>query len=136
MAAVLVRVHVSLLRAILYVRSPNTRYFAPDAPWWLVRKNRVADAEKALQRLVSPNMYNHIPGTVQNSESLCKSGRLIPAVVRTYQLEVDISAGARWIDCFKGTDLRRTEIAAWAFMNQSLCGDPFGGQQIYFRESA
>lgn len=98
-------------------------WVAPDGPWWLVRKNRIPDAEKAMQRLVSPSMKDQIPSLVQN-------------MVRTYQLEVDVSSGARWIDCFKGSDRRRTEIACMAFACQSLCGDPFTGNTIYFLEQA
>ena len=28
-------------------------YFAPESPWWLVRKGRIADAKKSLERLTS-----------------------------------------------------------------------------------
>ena len=98
-------------------------WIAPDAPWWLIRKKRFADAETALKRLTSPSMHDHVPSIVQS-------------MLRTYQLEIDVSDGSRWIDCFKGPDRRRTEIACMAFACQSLCGDPFAGNPIYFLEQA
>ena len=39
-------------------------------------------------------------------------------------------------DCFKGSDLRRTEIACFAWSAQVLCGSPLGGQGTYFFEQA
>jgi len=96
---------------------------APDGPWWLVRQGRIEDAQHALSRLSSPSMRQHLPSLVRN-------------MVRTNQLEADVSSGARWIDIFRGTDRRRTEIACMAFMAQSLCGDPFTGHTIYFLEQA
>ena len=89
-------------------------WIAPDAPWWLVRKGRLVEAEVAMKRLTSPTMHDQVPEIVSN-------------MVRTYQLELDVSSGSRWRDCFTGVDLRRTEIACMAFMCQSLCGDPFAG---------
>ena len=97
----------------------NSRWLAPDAPWWLVRNNRINDAEVALKRITHSAMHEHVPGIVRN-------------MVRTYQLEVDIAKGSRWVDCFRGVDLRRTEIACMAFACQTLCGDPFAGGPIYF----
>ena len=96
---------------------------APDAPWWLVRRDRLVEAEKALKRLTSPSMHDRVP-------------EIVSSMVRTHQLEVDVSSGARWRDCFTGVDIRRTEIACMAFMCQSLCGDPFAGSPIYFFEQA
>ena len=85
-------------------------WLAPDAPWWMVRKGRIEEAERALKRLTRPEMHDRIPDMVSN-------------MARTYQFEVDVSSGSRWIDCFKGPDWRRTEISCMAFANQSLCGD-------------
>ena len=96
---------------------------APEGPYWLVRKGKLAEAEKALSRLTSPSMKPQIPALVSN-------------MVRINQLEAELTAQTRWIDCFKGTNLRRTEIACMAFANQSFCGDPFGSQIIYFLEQA
>lgn len=96
-------------------------WFAPDAPWWLVRKNRIAEAENAVKKLTHPSMHDQAPGIVQS-------------MVRTYQLEVDVSAGARWIDCFKGPDRRRTEIACMAFACQSLC-EPAYFAELYLADA-
>ena len=98
-------------------------YLAPEGPWWFVRHNEIEKAERSMKRLTSPVIHPHVPSLVQG-------------MVRTYQLEVDVSSGSRWMDCFKGPDRRRTEIACMAFACQSLCGDPFTGNIIYFLESS
>jgi len=48
-------------------------------------------------------------------------------IVHTTQLERAETAGATYLECFKGTNLRRTEInmAVWAI--QILCGNAILG---------
>ena len=68
--------------------------FAPESPWWLVRKGRLSDAQSSVVRL----------GGSANSDP----AKTIAMMVRTTELEAQTTAGASYIDCFKGTDLRRT----------------------------
>lgn len=42
----------------------------------------------------------------------------------------------RYIDCFKGVDLRRTEIACWAWLIQITSGGPLQGYSTYFFSQA
>jgi len=98
-------------------------WFAPESPWWCVRHGKIAEAETAVTRLASANMKSRAHETVSQ-------------MVRTNQLEVDVSEGTSWLDCFRGTDRRRTEISCMAFASQNLCGDPFTGNIIYFFEQA
>ncbi|KAK9311298.1 general substrate transporter [Lipomyces starkeyi] len=77
-------------------------YFAPESPWWLVRQGRTEDAAKAMDRLttkVDPNF---------NSE------QKVAMMVHTNEMEKKVSSGTSFLDCFKGTDLRRTEIVSIA----------------------
>jgi len=80
-------------------------WFAPESPWWLVRHGEILEAEKSVQRLASKEMKPRARDTVAQ-------------MVRTNQLEVDVSEGTSWFDCFRGTDRRRTEISCMAFAAQ------------------
>lgn len=44
--------------------------------------------------------------------------------------------GTSFFDCFRGTDLRRTEIACVAFLGQITCGAQFAYSATYFFEQA
>ena len=98
-------------------------FFAPESPWWLVRHGKLSEAETSVRRLASQEMKSRAKETVAQ-------------MVRTNQLEVDVSEGTNWIDCFRGVDRRRTEISCMAFAAQNLCGDPFTGNIIYFFEQS
>ena len=45
-------------------------------------------------------------------------------------------SGISYLDCFKGTDRRRTEIVCMAWITQSLCGGAFNGYAAYLFEQA
>lgn len=95
--------------------------FAPESPWWLVRKGRLEDAKKSLLRLTSTNretdfnadetvaMMVHTTALEQkvgrrtmDFESVVPLNRMLTCKQTT--------TGASYWDCFKGHDLRRTEV--------------------------
>ena len=98
--------------------------FAPESPWWLIRKGRNEDAAHALRRLTS------------NQNSLFDPKNTIAMMIHTNELEKEISSGTSYWDCFKGVDLRRTEIVCAVWAIQSLCGSAFMGFSTYFYEQA
>ncbi|KAE8442761.1 hypothetical protein EG329_002849 [Mollisiaceae sp. DMI_Dod_QoI] len=98
--------------------------FAPESPWWLVRHNRTEDAKKALLRLTTRN------------DPTFNADATIAMMTHTNELEKQISAGTSYWDCFKGVDLRRTEIACMVWLIQNLCGSTFMGYSTYFYEQA
>ena len=98
--------------------------FAPESPWWLVRRGRNEDAKKSLLRLTSKNDPNF------NADDT------IDMMIHTNALEKEISAGTSYWDCFKGVDLRRTEIVVGVWCIQNLCGSAFMGYSTYFYEQA
>ncbi|KAK2827830.1 hypothetical protein FQN49_007300 [Arthroderma sp. PD_2] len=100
-------------------------YMAPESPWWLVRKGRIADAKRSLLRLTS-----------LNDETGFDADETIAMMVHTTALEAKITRGATYWDCFKGTDLRRTEIVCMAWAMQNLSGNSFSNFSTYFLEQA
>lgn len=57
-------------------------------------------------------------------------------IAHTTSLEEKITSGASYLDCFKGTDLRRTEIICAVWGIQNLSGNSFSGYSTYFLEQA
>ena len=57
-------------------------------------------------------------------------------MVHTNELEKEIEAGTSYLDCFKGVDLRRTEIVCFTWAAQNLCGAGLMGYSTYFYTSA
>lgn len=98
---------------------------APESPWWLVRKERLEDAKKALLRL-----------TNLNRETDFNADETIAVMVHTTALEEKITNGASYLDCFRGTDLRRTEIVCMCWAMQNLAGNSLSNYSTYFLENA
>lgn len=95
--------------------------FAPESPWWLVRKGRNEDAKKSLLRL-----------TNASSNPDFDPDETIAMMVHTAALEEKIVAGSSYLDCFKGVDLRRTEIVCMVWAIQNLSGNAFSNYSTYF----
>jgi SP family general alpha glucoside:H+ symporter-like MFS transporter len=98
-------------------------YFAPDSPWWLVRKGDLKGAKQSLQRLVNEEKH----GSLDKQVSL---------MIYTDEVEREIESGTSYLDCLKGIDLRRTEISCCAFAAQVLSGNNFAYGGTYFFEQA
>jgi MFS transporter, SP family, general alpha glucoside:H+ symporter len=93
---------------------------SPESPWYLVRMNRLEEAEKPLCRLQSP------------MDSQIDPKKTLAMIVYTNNLEEQLSAGTSYWDCFKGLELRRTEIACVVYAGQILCGICFAYNSSYF----
>ncbi|PNP44994.1 hypothetical protein TGAM01_v206311 [Trichoderma gamsii] len=94
-------------------------FFAPETPWHLVRAGNIDEAKKSLKRL-RPN---------DSEEELQESLNLI---IYTNNLEEQLSVGTSYWDCFKGFELRRTEISCMCMVGQVLCGICFAYNSTYF----
>ena len=91
--------------------------FAPESPWWLVRKGRDDAAEKALRRLASSHV--DVKPT-------------LAVIIETDKLEQELEAGTTYWDCFKPINRRRTEIAVGVYSIQVISGIYLVGYATYF----
>lgn len=94
-------------------------YFAPESPWHLARHNKLEEAERSIRRLQDPSAGLDPKTTLAQ-------------IVYTNNLEEQLSVGTAYFDCFKGFELRRTEIAIVVFAGQNLCGLLFAYASTYF----
>ncbi|AAW45575.1 hypothetical protein CNBH3340 [Cryptococcus deneoformans B-3501A] len=99
--------------------------FAPESPWWLIRHGRLEEAKKSLMRLASPK--RNVSYDVDETADMIR---------HTTELEKDITSGASFLDCFRGVDLRRTEIVCAIWSMQNLSGNTFSNYSTYFFEQA
>lgn len=98
--------------------------FAPESPWWLVRKGRNDEAVHVLKRLT---------GT---ADPTFNPDETVAMMVHTNELEKEVAAGTSYLDCFKGVDRRRTEIVCLTWAAQNLCGAGLMAYSTYFYEQA
>lgn len=66
----------------------------------------------------------------------CNSPTLIQMMAHTTELERHLTAGTSYLDCFRGVDLRRTEITCMCWAMQNLSGNSFTGYSAYFFQQA
>lgn len=127
-------------------------FFAPESPWWLVRRGRLEQAEKAVEQLAAvheagqahetvSSLFPSTPKAAHLVSCLCplpliaaQLTRQVAMMVRTNQLEMEVTEGASYLDCFRGANRRRTEISMLAFGCQVTCGLYFATNSTYFFE--
>jgi MFS transporter, SP family, general alpha glucoside:H+ symporter len=84
--------------------------FAPESPYWLVRKDRFDDAMNSVRRLQSKS---------EGEETVAATVSMIRL---TNEQEKALQDGTSYWDCFKGVDLRRTEVSCVTWICQNMCG--------------
>lgn len=96
--------------------------FAPESPWYYVRKSQIDKASECLTKLYSPG-----------ADTTAK----LAMIIRTVDEENEAARSARWIHCFQSTNLIRTCISIGVFACQQLSGIVFVlGFSSYFFELA
>jgi len=101
-------------------------FFAPESPWYMVRNGRLEEAEHILKRISSNTSQDEVKGT-------------LAMMVHTTEIENQLDNEASqtsYIQCFKGTDRRRTEICCMTFMGQLFSGSCFAYTPTYFFQQA
>ncbi|KAK5129742.1 hypothetical protein LTR08_002918 [Meristemomyces frigidus] len=97
-------------------------FFAPESPWFLVRNDNLEGAYKSLAKLDNKGVDSH--------------RRTIAQISHTMKIEDEVASGGSYLDCFRGSDLRRTEIVCMTFAGQVLSGSTFAYGPTYFFEQA
>ncbi|CZR62573.1 probable maltose permease [Phialocephala subalpina] len=97
--------------------------FAPESPYWLIRKNRKDDARKSLEKLSSSKHRPDIEG-------------VLVMIEQTDLLEQELESTTTYFDCFKGANLARTEISIMVYLIQVIGGNPLIGYANFFFEQA
>jgi SP family general alpha glucoside:H+ symporter-like MFS transporter len=87
--------------------------FAPESPWHLTRTGQIDEAKKSISRLAYPGYYSEDDLTAQ-----------VALMQHTLAIEALEHKDQSFLNCFKGTNLRRTEIVAAVFAVQQWCGQP------------
>lgn len=90
-----------------------------------MRKERYDDAKKALLALTSRKA--NVAFNADEQVSMMKA---------TTELEKAMAESASYLQCFRGTDARRTEIASMAWVIQAFCGAAFMGYSTQFYQRA
>ena len=100
-------------------------YFAPESPWSSVRRDKLEEARHNIRRLRQESTT-----TDEDVDAY------LALIVHTTNIERAETAGASYLDCFKGTALRRTEINCVVWAAQILCGNAILGFSVVFLRQA
>jgi len=78
----------------------------------VVEHGRTQEAQQAVRRLQSPGVSTEIASPQET----------VALLTQTNEIEKRLTAGVGYMECFKGTNLRRTEIAVGTWTVQQMCG--------------
>ncbi|CAI7602472.1 unnamed protein product [Penicillium viridicatum] len=99
-------------------------YFAPESPGWLIRKERPEEARRTLLRLTTAHDAFNVD-------------EVVAMMTHTNETEKHLGNGRiTYLDCFKGINLRRTEIACMIWIAQQASFSSSGTYAAYFYEQA
>lgn len=103
--------------------------FAPESPWWLVRHGRKEQAKRVLLRLTRATPDWELDNTIAMMEHTESVEAYSSS--RNPKSKSSRFSDTSYIACFRGSNLRRTEIACMIFMTQNMCGLPIIGYAAY-----
>ncbi|KAI3327088.1 hypothetical protein HD806DRAFT_485956 [Xylariaceae sp. AK1471] len=89
-------------------------YLAPESPWWCVRKGYTDRARVSVKRLTRSISQHEVNAT-------------IALMVYVDETEKRLSKGTTYPDCFRGINLRRTEIVCILWLAYAMSGAVLGG---------
>lgn len=94
-------------------------WFVPDSPYWLVRRGRSDDALNSIKLLTSSRIHH-------------QASQKLNFIVYTQELEETSQKWGKYLQCFRGSDFRRTEIAGMVMAGQVLGGNNLMYSASYF----
>ena len=97
-------------------------YWAPESPYWLVRKDRDEEAFCILRDL----------SKADDPEQDARER--LQLITQTNRMEKELNCSASFMECFRGANLRRTEICAVAYTIQVWGGASLQGYSTLFLE--
>ncbi|KAI1281543.1 general alpha-glucoside permease [Xylaria sp. FL0933] len=100
-------------------------FLAPESPWWCIRYGKKDRAEESLKRLARSSGF-----------SQREADATLALMVYTDEMEKQVATGTTYRDCFKGANLRRTEIVCMTWLAQTLSGTALGGLSTFFYQQA
>lgn len=98
---------------------------APESPYWLVRQDRPEDAKKAIKRTAKAGYYDEMD-----------LDGYVAYLRHTDELEKTEAKHASFMDMFRGTNWRRTEIMLCVWGNQQWSGLNLTGYATLFLKNA
>ncbi|QID87016.1 maltose permease [Saccharomyces pastorianus] len=103
-------------------------FFAPESPWWLVKKGRLEQAKRALERTLSG----------KGAEKELLVAMELDKIKMTIEKDKKLSDNeGSYLDCLRGkVNRRRTRIACLCWAGQTVCGASLIGYSTYFYEKA
>lgn len=97
--------------------------FAPESPWWLVRKGRYQEAEHSVVRLSASSKRDD-------------AKKAVALMIETNNLEQELNNGTTYWECFAGSNLWRTEISCVSWSIQVWASFVIMSYATYFFEQA
>lgn len=95
-------------------------FFAPESPWWLVRRGRKEEALRSIKRL--------------GEKTEERAHQALAMMERTVKIEEAMGGAPKLLDLLKGTDLRRTVITCLMYASQNFAGNLIANQATFFFE--
>ncbi|RSL95391.1 hypothetical protein CEP52_012084 [Fusarium oligoseptatum] len=90
-----------------------------------LQSSRIEDAKKAVEKLTS-----------RKADPDFDVDSTVSMMEYTHQYELKTTGKATYLECFRGVDLRRTEITCMVWAIQNLSGSGFMGYSTYFFQQA
>nr|OQO07282.1 hypothetical protein B0A51_16599 [Rachicladosporium sp. CCFEE 5018] len=84
----------------------------PESPTWLVKHGKIEQAKTAVSRLQAAHPRAQIPNPDET----------VALLLKTDAIEQELTSSSSYLECFRGANLRRTEIATLTWTTQQMCG--------------
>jgi SP family general alpha glucoside:H+ symporter-like MFS transporter len=102
-------------------------FWAPESPWWLVRKGRIEEAKRTLVRTASKGYWDSENRNID---------AYIAVIQHTDELERAEAASGSFREMWKGTNRRRTEVEMGCWAIQVWSGTAMTAYAVQFLQSA